>query len=83
MGATLFSGHPGSRIKFGDRKFDWKTPLLINYLNLNNTGKGAHYNNITAVINVSCKILCRKFLLCLTYTIIKFVYEHKKIQVRA
>ena len=37
MGATLFSGHFISGIKFSDRKLDWKIRLLINYLNLNNT----------------------------------------------
>ena len=38
MGARLFSGHPRSGIKFNDGKFHWKTRLLINHLNLNNTG---------------------------------------------
>ena len=55
MGATLFSGHPGSGIKFDDGKFDWKTRLHIKLvLNLNNAGWGAHHKNITAVIHVSC-----------------------------
>ena len=59
MGATLFSGHPSSQIKFGDGKFDWKTCLLVSYLNLNNTGQGTRHNNITVVIYISCKILRR------------------------
>ena len=56
ISAILFSGHLRSGIKFGDWKFDGKTLLLINYLNLNNTGWRARHNNITVVIHVSCKI---------------------------
>ena len=42
MGAIVFSRHPRSGIEIGsgkkDGKFDWKTRLLVNGLNLNNTG---------------------------------------------
>ena len=56
MGATLFSGHFISGYKFSDRKLDWKIRLLINYLNLNNTGQGSSHNNMTMIIHVFMQI---------------------------